>query len=86
MLHVKFENHGCSDFRELVTWMDLNARVDVNFQMVPVTWLQYSFFNFDDSEHQCPTDALYMISAKYTKTFSRKSWFYWTPDTYIGPS
>ena len=31
MLHVKFENHGCSGFREQVIRMDLNARVDVNF-------------------------------------------------------
>ena len=34
MLHVKFENHGCSGFRE----MDLNGRVDVNFARVDVNF------------------------------------------------
>ena len=30
MLHMTVEIHGCSGLRELVLWMDLNARVDVN--------------------------------------------------------
>ena len=30
MLHVKFEIHGCSGFRELSHLKDLYARVDVN--------------------------------------------------------
>lgn len=30
MLHMKFENHGCSGFREKVIGMDLNGRVDIN--------------------------------------------------------
>ena len=30
MLHVKFEIHRCSGFREKVIQMDLKARVDVN--------------------------------------------------------
>ena len=53
MLHVKFENHGCSDFREKVILMDLNARVDanfarvdVNFQTANVNYLYSYFFSF----------------------------------------
>ena len=46
--------------------MDLNARVDVNFQTTIVTYFLYSFFHFDTNQHQGPTYTSYKISAKYT--------------------
>ena len=57
ILHTKFQPNIPSHFRE----MDLNARVDVNYQMVIVTLitLQISFFHFDINQHQGPTNTPY---------------------------
>ena len=53
MLHVKFENYGCSCFRECHLKMDLNtstdvnfARVDINFQKVTEAFFPYRFVAF----------------------------------------
>ena len=58
--------------------MDLNARfdehlatVDINFQMVTVTYFRDIFFHFHTNQHKGPIFTPYKISAKYTKSFRR---------------
>ena len=38
MMQLKFEKYECDDFKEYVIFMELNARVDVNFARVDINF------------------------------------------------